>query len=236
MSASLTLFLPVEISQLEAIVLAFREEYEILLKDLFTDEELEILENRIDEIAAIYVQPIPREISFDDFYAMDSLEMAQREFFGRCRSSISLENLPFLENNAFQVTYLRELLKKFDDVLIDRGGINELLFKNDFLQSIDKLKGMDELAGVPVVAKRSPVKNLIPVDPIDFLVVDVYRELDRLKGREPDGADLSSKVRKIYAVVLKEKTDSTDLFRKSSLNAKDFDDCLEHLKFWLRKH
>lgn len=214
---------------------AFKEEFDHLLNDSFTDFELEHFEKQIDSIAAVYVQPVIADLSFDDFYADPVFENDQRMFFERCKSTIVLENLPYLESNSFQVSYLKMLLSKFDDVLIDRGGVSELCFKDQFLKDLSGMKTIDGLLKPieKVVEVKTPSK---PVDPIDFLIADVYKELNRLKGVPVNPEGLPPKILKIFAVMEAEfKLGADALLRKTSLNPKDLDDGLERLKFWLRK-
>lgn len=235
MSGSLTLYSILNVSTLEKVVESFQEDFNILLEDCFTDEELRVFEKDIDSISAIYVQPIFSELSFDDFYSKPEEEQKQRFFFETCKSSILLENLPYFENNPFQVTYLLELLKKFDEVLIDRGGMNELLFKETFVAQLQSFKTMDQIVPA-VVPARPEIKTSAPIDPIDFLILDVYREIERTQSVSLPIEELSSKVQKIYQVMKTGRMDSTDLLRASGLIAKDFDDGLERLKFWLKKY
>jgi hypothetical protein len=78
-------------------------------------------------------------------------------------------------------------------------------------------------------------KTSTPVDPIDFLIQDVYKEFDRLKNKDLDQSELSEKVQKIFQIMRNDLLEGEELFRKTGLGAKDFDDGLERLKFWLRK-
>lgn len=236
MSSSLAIFLPQDLSDIDAIVEGFREEFDEALKDLFTDEELALLEPKLEALGAVFVQPILSELTFDDFYASEEQESKQRDFFEKCRTTITIENLPFLETNPFQVSYLKELLGKFPEALIDRGGVFEILFKKDYLHLLECFKDMMSLTGGPKVTVKTPVKSSAPVDPIDFLIRDVYRELDRLGEREIPSEELSPKLQKILLVLRSDRSgDATELLRKTGLNAKDFDDGLEGLKFRLRK-
>lgn len=236
MSQSLYLYTPVSFRTLEEVVEAFKEEFDNLLKDSFTEHELEVFEKQIDNIAAIFAQPILEELTFDDFYADPVFENDQRMFFERCKSTIVLDNLPYLESNSFQVSYLKLLLSKFDDVLVDRGGVTELCFKAQFEKDLEKYKTIDSL--LRPVEKAPEVRKISsrPVDPIDFLILDVYKELNRLKGVPVNPEGLPPKIIKIFAVIEAEpKLDADSLLRKTALNAKDLDDGLERLKFWLRK-
>lgn len=81
------------------------------------------------------------------------------------------------------------------------------------------------------------IKTSAPVNPIDFLILDVYQELDRVKREEKDLAmsEQSEKLQKIYAAMKEDKLDADSLLKKSGLIPKDFGDNLERLKFFLRK-
>lgn len=234
MSKSLTIYSRLSLRELEGIVQNFKEEFDHLLNDTFSEAELVSFEKKIDDIAAIFTQPILSDLTFDDFYPDPKKEESQRIFFNECRSSILLENLPFLESNPFQVTYLRKLLNLFSEALIDKGGVSELQFKGDFLLEIAPLKDIDTI--VPPEEKKIERKTHLPVDPIDFLILDVYKEIDRLKGTDVDISELSHKVQKVYLVMKEQRLDSTQLIKAIGLNPKDFDDGLERLKFWLRKY
>lgn len=232
----LSLFLQSDVRTTQTVVEAFQEEFETLLKDLYTDEELEMIESKLDAIAAVYVQPVSSEISFDDFYFHEESENEQRRFFDSCRSLITFENLPFLETNIYQVTYLKDLLKKFDDFLIDTGGVSELQTKSQFMEYLGKFKDIDHGVKKETPVAPKPMKKSIPVDPIDFLIQDVYKEFDRVKGKELPFEELSEKVFAIYAVMRHERIeDGSELLKRVGLNAKDLDDGLERLKFWIRK-
>lgn len=235
MVKNLYIYLRLPLADLEALIESFKEDFDNLLNDTFSDHELQMFEKKIDEIAAVYTQPILTELSFDDFYADPETEAEQRSFFESCKSSISIENIPFLESNPFQVNYLRKLLNLFPQALVDKGGVSELAFKDSFLKEIQSFKDIDSIMPEPE-KKPLEVKTTKPVDPIDFLILDVYKEFDRLEGKVLDSTDLSVKVQKIYSVMKDHKMDSTQLLRAIGLNPKDFDDGLERLKFWLRKH
>jgi hypothetical protein len=236
MADSHLFFLKTEVGVLEKLFESFQEEFDELLEDNFTDEELVVFEKKLDKLAAVYIQPLSNELSFDDFYADSKKEDEQRDFFEKCRGLITFENLPYLETNPFQVTYLQELLKKFDEVLIDRGGMNELSFKDEYLSYLQNFKNIDPLLSVarpaPVITRTSK-----PVDPIDFLILHVGNELKRLEGVSLPLHELPEKVRKIYDVMIsEEEKDASYLLGRTGLNAKDFDDGLERLKFWLKRH
>lgn len=221
------------VSDLNQIVKGHQTEFDQFLKDNFDDHELLPFEGMLDAIAALYVQPILPDLTFDDFYASVAEEQSQRDFFAAAKSSLCLENLPYLESNPFQVSYLIQLLERFDEVLIDQGGVNELVFKTIYLKELRKHKSMESLLGATQVKPAVVAKPSRPVDPIDFLILDVYRELNRL-GSSAHALGQSEKVQKIFKAFQGEEVDSTELYRRSGLSPKDFDDCLERLKFWLR--
>lgn len=234
MYRSLTVFLPLSISDLEKNLEAFQVDFDALLEDSFSDDELQRHEGKLDGIAAISAQPLSGELSYSDLTPDPETELLQEAFFRSCRSFLILENVPYLETNPFQVTYLLELLKLFPEALIDRGDHFCLQFKNAFLLEVTKFSGIDALLPI-VIERKLDVLTKRPVDPIDFLILDVYRELERLKGKVIATDELPEKLRKIAKVMNEERGDASFLLRKSGLTAKDFDDGLERLKFWLRK-
>ncbi len=237
MSGSLTCFLPLEVKTLESLLSAYQEDFDHYLAELFTDDELLALEAKLEAIAAVSAQPM-LDVAFDDFYPDAEREEDQRAFFERCRSTLVIENLPFFESNPFQVTYLNDLLNKFDEVLIDLGGVNELQFRDRYLETLRRFKAIDTFTPKPKVPPVLSLgaKSLQPVDPIDFLLRDVYRELDRLGAGVPSPETLSPKGQKILQTVRGERCSPDELLRRVGLNAKDLDDGLETLKFWLRRH
>jgi hypothetical protein len=235
-SKALNFYLQIPVKELQRIVLAHQEEFDALIGDTFSEEELKVYEKMLDEISSVDVQPIFTELSFDDFYADPKQECKQRFFFETCQSSLCLDNLPYLDANPFQVTYLIDLLWSLDEVLIDRGGVNELMFKKAYLEEIKKYKTM-EVFIKDDLPKVVPVKTKAPVHPMDFLILDVYKEIERLKENHVGIpiSDQSEKIQKIYSVMSTEKLSGDELFSKTGLIAKDFGDNLERLKFFLRK-
>jgi hypothetical protein len=225
------------VQDLDKKVKAFQLDFDHLVNDTFSETELTSLETQLDDIGAVFVQPIFSEMTFDDFYSKESEEQKQRDFFSAARSSICLENIPAFETNPFQVTYLIELLRDFDEVLIDTGGVNELMFKKDYVENLKKYKNIFSLiADEP--KKPLEIKTTRPVDPIDFLIQDVYLQLKRLDAIEVSiwVQELPEKTQKVYQAMKDEILDASTLLKKSGLNAKDFDDNLERLKFFLKKH
>jgi hypothetical protein len=227
-------YFPLKLNDLDALVKAHQEKFDLFLGDNFDDLELEKFEKLIDSLSAVYVQPVLSELSFDDFYSDPKNEQRQRFFFEACKSVIVLEQLPYFETNPFQVSYLIQLLGIFDEVLIDQGGLTELVFKEAYLSELRKFKNIDSLIGI--VEKIPEIKTNRPVDPIDFLILDVYKEIQRLQNSHQLPTEgPSEKSHKIFKVMCSGVYDSHTLFQKSGLIAKDFDDNLERLKFWLRK-
>ncbi len=237
MSQSQYFYTQLTVTDLEKLVHHFQEEFETLLKDIFSDDELATHERSIDTIAAVFVQPILSELSFDDFYPDKDLEQEQRTFFESCKSSICLENLPYFQSNPFQVSYLIQLLSKLGEVLIDLGGVSELVFKEKYLLNIKKYKTIDHLLGVNAETTPSSNKPFIPVHQIDFFVIDVYKEIERLRreGKLETIEMPSEKRMKLLNLMKAQKLHPEELMRKSGLGAKEFDDNMESLKFFLKK-
>lgn len=235
MSRYIAFFLPIAFSNLEVIVDDFQKQFDEFLNDNLSENEFKYYEIKIDEIGFVTAQTISNELSLEDFYyKLEDKELISN-FFAGCKSFLIIENLPYLETNIFQVTYIKMLLDLFDEVLIDQGGVESLVFKSSFLNKINLLQDMRKIISMVGPALVPRVKSEKPIDAIDFLIRDVYIEIDRLKNHLPNPDELSDKVKKIYTVACAEKLNSNDFFSKVGLNAKEFDDGLERLKFWLRK-
>ena len=209
---------------------AHQEEFEILLGDSFSDDELEAHEATLEAIASIEVQPIIEELTFDDLNPQPEDEERQRAFFGKCKSCICLEHVPYLESNPFQVTYLIDLLWTLDEVLIDAGGMEELVFKKSFLHDLKSFNSMEVL-----LPKEKPAPKVV-LGPVEQLVNDVERELSRLKAASITPGEIPEKLVSLFELCRQGGLDAGGLLRSSGLNPKDFGDRLESLKFFLKKH
>lgn len=228
------------VAELESLVEAHQTDFDALVKDSFSDDMLLQNERMLDELGAVIVQPILSELSFDDFYADPNLESEQRLFFSTCRSSLCLENIPYFQTNPFQVSYLLLFLGRIQEVLIDQGGVNALVFKKHYLEELQRYKNVDSLLEeVPLKVLETQTNK--PVHPIDFVILDVYKEIDRLGAAnklfsvEELISAQSEKVQKLFSMMRGEKLDANTLLKKSGLIPKDFGDFLERLKFFLRK-
>ena len=240
MSRALYLYTSLSLKELEAILAAHQDEFDHYLTELFSDEERSVFEKSIDAIGAVYVQPIITELTFEDFTPKPGQDNEQRHFFETCRSSLCIENLPYLEENPFQVSYLLMLFSSLPEVLIDQGGFEELLFKNGFLQTLESYKSIDTFISSPKEKKIRPPQRTQAVDPIDFLINDVRQLLIK---HQAQGVELSQYLAEAPEQVLQifqafqdiPHNDSHEIFRHSRLKPKEFDDYLERLKLTLKK-
>ena len=240
MARALYLYVPVDVRILEEIVDSHLEAFAEELKDLFSDEELETFQRQLDELASFAISPRSSELIFDHFDTDPSEK--KRELFERSRTALVLENLPFLESNPIQVSSIRSFLNRLDEALIDEEGLGELYFREDYLQKITPLKGLEALLkDEESVVQKTPRLSFIPVEPIDFLVRDVYLEMDRLLRDKQLQAALielqgeKESLKELFFIVRESRLPPDELFRRSGLSAKSFDDDLEKLKFFLRK-
>lgn len=237
MSKTLTFYFPLKVSELDALVEEFRKEFDVLIEDSFSDDELEHVEKKLDALAAVYVNPILAELTFDDFEADENL----RGYFDSCRSCVLLEHVPYLESNPFQVSWLQMFLTRFPSFLADRGNLTTLETKEIFLAELSRFRNLDSLVKPERPAPAEPQHGIkAPVLPIDFLILDVFKELDRLKEQGKMSAALETvaamdKPRRLFTIMKDGRLDAHSLLRLSGLNPKDFDDNLEKLKFTLRK-
>lgn len=235
MSKAIYFYSQLTVPELQTLVEAHLLEFDTFLEDTFTDDELAQFESMLDALAALYVQPILEELNFEDFYPDPSLEEEQKHFFLSCGSSISIENLPDLETNPFQVTYLLMLASCFDEVLVDPGGVEELRFKQSFLDSLNDYKSVHHITAAPSQKKKIQSAAPAPLEPIDFLVLDIYKELERVTDIDTTVSGLSEKEKVIFYIMKNERLDTDEILRKSCLIPKDFGDSLERLKFYLKK-
>lgn len=240
MARALYFYLPLEIRLLEEIVDSHLEAFGEELKDLFSDEELEVFQRQLDEMAPFSISPRSSELSFDHFDTEPSEE--KRKLFEDSRSSLVLENLPFLETNPFQVSSIRSFLNRVREVLIDEEGLGELHSKDEFLKKVSGLRGVEDLLPESQPIQAPLRQNItIPVEPIDFLIRDVYLEVDRiLRGNLLEKTliglrDEKDSLKDLFFIVRESRLSSDELFSRSGLSAKAFDDDLERLKFFLKK-
>lgn len=235
MSKAHYIYTKLPLKELEKQVEDHQQDFDDLLNDTFSEEELKLFEKKIDEIGAIFPQPIFSELTFDDFYFRPDSEIAQRSYFESCKSSLCLENLADFHTNPFQVTYLIELIRVFDEILVDQGGVHELEFKKNYLDSLKRYKNIFALlkdTESPKLIPQRPVN-----DPIELLVREIYAEFERLKTHSLSYSkdDLNPKTLIILEMMEKDILGAHELFKRSGLSPKDFDDYLEKVKFFLRK-
>lgn len=241
MARSLYVYTPLDLRLLEEVVDAHVQSFGEELKDIFSDDELESFHRELEEMAPFSVCSRPHDLRFEDFDTDPNAE-DKKLLFTRSKTSIVIENLPFLETNPFQVSSLRSLLGRLPEVLVDDEGLGELFTKEEYLQKLSPLKGIEtypqETATVIVAEKR---KLFVPVDPIDFLIRDVYQEMERILR---DGLlektllhlqDEKEFMKDLFFIIRENRPSPEELFKRSGLIAKDFDDSLEKLKFFLRK-
>ena len=229
---TLYFYFPQKVKDLELIVEAYQKEFDQKLEDAFSDDELLLLEKYIDYLGAVFVQPIISELTFDDFIHDESNRDIHHGLFSRCQSSICIENLPFFENNPFQVSYLLNLMDKFSEILIDPGENRALMLKGDYQVFLSRYKNADSYFAIPQV-KEVKKDSLHAITPVDFLVRDIYMELD--KDKEASTLSLSPKCQTLLSIMINERLHASEIFQKAKLSPKDFEDHLERLKFTLRK-
>lgn len=229
----LTIFSTLSEDELAKRLEAHQEEFEIILGDTFGEDELEKFGRYLDALAEVSVWRVQEDLAFGDFLLDDPHPERLRSYFERCRACLVFENLPFLEDNPFQVTYLVDLLWSLEDGLVDRGEAGPLRFKKDFLTELKQLRGIDVFdAAAPV----RPVMKAPPAsDPVQALLTDVHRELGRLEGNEAALSDLSARAQRLLALIREREWVAPELLSASLLTPKDFGDTLERLKFFLKK-
>jgi len=235
MFQSLSFFTKLPVKDLEILLKQHQDDFQELLGDTFSENELEGFENLLDQVSSPVAQPISSELSISDFEILPEFEKEQELFFNQAKSCLLLENVSDPHFNPFQVTYIKEILRVFDDVLVDRGGFHPLLFKKPFLETLKAHKNIFSLVKEDRNLVTPPFFD--PHNPIDVLVADIYRELQRLNNKDItsilDSCPERAKI--LYEKMIIQNYDSPSLFQVSKLSPKDFGDNLEKLKFFLRK-
>ena len=227
----LTIFSTLKEADLALRLKGHQEDFETLLGDTFSEAELEVHEHQLESLAEVTVQPMLEAMSFEDLLTDTELADKMRAFFQRCRSCLVLEHLPFLVDNPFQVTYLVDLLWSFEEVIVDPGGDERAVFRKEFLQELKRFKGMDIY--LPQERVR-PALRPQAGDPIEELILAIRQELQRLAQRPIDHGPLSERALGLLQVIRQNEGAGAQLLQASGLNAKDFGDTLERLKFFLK--
>lgn len=239
MSRALYLYSHLSLTAVEKIISEHQEDFDEVLEEEFSSEEQENFADMIDAIGAISAQPLISELSFDDFEADPEEEAKQRFFFEHTKSTVILENLPELGENPFQVTYLLMLIERFPELLIDWGFTSELQFKDRFLQELRSYRQLGALAKrtQEYVARPTPKQR----SAIDFIVDDVYRELNRINSQakneliDLERSSLPEKMQRVLSAFESGVWTAEVLLAKSQQNPKDFGDNLERVKFFLKR-
>jgi hypothetical protein len=222
--------------ELENLITIYQKEFDEQLNDNFSEAELKGYEKKLEAMAAVEVSEKLADLGFDDFFFEAQDENEMRQFFDASQSVICLENLPFFETNCFQVSFLRGLLAKIDHVLIDQGGVEPICYKDSYLDYLLPFLGLESLI------KREETPQVIgPVDTVDYLAIDVYQEIHRLKAKgllEQIESELNSRSErqfKIFSVMKNYELEPFEIRKRAGLIPKDFGDGLESLKFYLKR-
>jgi hypothetical protein len=203
-------------------------------------------EKLISLIANVIPGPILAELSFDDFSVEEGRTDEMQTYFSKAKSCLVLENVPYLQTNPFQVSWLTLLLNFIGPCMIDTGSITPVKNCDDLKIILKKSKSLEQVLDIaikPNVVKSAP-QNFIPVEPLDFIVRDVFREFQRLQNENrleviERSIESNEKMKKLFWALKNNFSDgptsAENLCRKSNLNPKDFGDFLERLKFLMKR-
>lgn len=239
MAQALYLYVPLDVRLVEEIIDSHSRSFEEELKDLFSEDELESFHEKLETMALYSVNLKPQEITFDDFET-DLSDPAKRALFDSSRALVVLDNIPFLESNAFQVSTLRSFLDRLPEVLVDETGLGRLLSKKEYLEKIAHLRGIDTYIQTQKPPQRQESSSSVPVEPIDFLVRDTYQQMERIVSEKLLEKTLialrteKDSVKDLFFLVRESRPEPTELFRRSGLKSKAFGDDLERLMIFLR--
>jgi hypothetical protein len=212
------------------------------------EEQSYIKENEklISLLANVIPGPILAELSFDDFSVEEGRLKEMEAYFQNAKSCLVLENVPYLQTNPFQVSWILFLLNFLGPCMIDTGSITPLKNNLDLMAILKKSKSLEQVLNLsPLVpVSKSPAGNFIPVEPLDFIVRDVFKEFERLQNENQLGViersiESNEKMKKLFLVIKNNFSHgplpAINLCQKSNLNPKDFGDFLERLKFLMKR-
>jgi len=216
-----------EVKAVQELIEKFQEDFDEILQDEFTSDELEVFEPKLEELANVYGQPIFSELKFEDFEVPEESYLKFKFIFESCKSCVVLENVADLYTNPFQVSYLMELMRFFDEGLIDLGNFQPLQTKQEFEKDLRSYTNMMNLR-----PKQFSPKKEIPTDlsPIERELLEI-RTL--LKNNLAPPA-LPEKTQHLLQTIISNLGDSNHVLRCSGMNPKDFTDNLEKLRLALK--
>jgi hypothetical protein len=124
------------------------------------------------------------------------------------------------------------VLAVLDEVLVDPGGVQELSFKKNYLESLKKYKNIFTL--VPDQFEKKIISpSFKSIDPIQAMVKDLNKDIRR-EGFS-SSQEMPEKTKQLLLLMLSEELDSGQLLQKSGMIPKDFGDHLERLKMMVKK-
>jgi hypothetical protein len=203
-------------------------------------------EKLISLLANVIPGPILADLTFEDFAVEEGRIKEMQNIFSNSKSCLVLENVPYLQTNPFQVSWLNILLDHIGSCMIDTGSITPVKNKEDFVEFLKKSRSLDQVLNIiyqPQIIK-STKSNFIPVEPLDFIVRDVFKEFERLQNEKlldkiEKSIESNEKMKKLFLVIKNNFSDGPVsaqlLCHKSHLNPKDFGDFLESLKFLMKR-
>lgn len=228
MSKSLHIFLPYTQKELLKIIEDYQSDFDEILKEEFSEDELESLADSLDTLASVDVTSRTQDVTIDDFEIENKDLPLMSDAFGKTKSVLVFDELPFLDTHPLQVTYLKNLLWSFREGIVDRGGVNKLIFLKDYLLILKKYKGMDALnLSVPEVQK---VVIPGPTDPLSVIYELV------LNSKISEINHHSEKMKMIFHLIRNQKISKENLFKESRLSLKDFGDEIERLRIYLKNN
>ncbi|MFZ4713392.1 MAG: hypothetical protein ACOYL6_06760 [Bacteriovoracaceae bacterium] len=238
---------PHSVDELKLVLEKTDDAFEHLLEELEEHPYLKIQEKLLSSLANVIPSPILTELSFDDFAVEEGRILEMQKAFDSARSCLCLEDVPYLQANPFQVTWLKILVQFLGPSMVDTGSVVPVKNISDFALELKRVKDLLQMTenGVKEISPILVKKPFLPVEPLDFTLRDIYKEMERLKSQDrltfiEASIESNEKMKKLFLVIKNNFQNDYPpthvILQKSGLHPKDFGDFMERLKFLLKRN
>lgn len=213
------------------------ERFNILFDDFIQNpiyEEYVIKnEKKLDEMGHVTISPKMDELEFGYYVNADQINHLKSQF-GLMKTTIVIENLPYLENNPFQVSWLKLFVNELDQCLVDLGGMEYLESKSDFLNRISCYRDLETFAVVAPKKQMRP-EIIIPYEktPLDFIIDKLKLEITKTNTNAFLETLENNEMKKLFHIYLTENKINALYPIKNKMDPKKFGDQTESLYFKL---
>lgn len=213
-------------------------EFDLLVQDPSLGQYFQKNEKKLDELASVIVSPKLPEIEFDCFEFEEKNRVQYETLFNKTKTTFAIENLPYLEVNPFQVSWLKLFFKNLGECLIDVGGMELLEDRLTFLERLENYKDLSLFKEEHLHFDRKPLPVRFEKTPLDFVIDKLNLEIIRLKNSnlEKEFAQTLTheSLRNLYNVYLTNSGINSLWPLRNKMDPKKFGDLTEKLYFLVK--